>query len=228
MSIQVTCKSCLTRFNVSDKFAGKEGPCPKCKEKIKIPEKEEEVVIHAPKPDGPVDSKGKSISNPIVREEASFTKIGIGITVAAVVAAIGLALWVRGMEEKPTVMIVFGALLLAPPLTWAGYTFARDQELEPFRGKELWARIAICSLLFAGLWLLYAWVPAYVMDYKSVSEMPIGAVAVALAAIVAVGSTISVITFEFEFTGGLVHCALYFIATLLLALLAGIPMFQST
>ena len=48
MPIRVTCSSCHARFNVSDQFAGKEGPCPKCKTMIKIPDKEEEVVIAVP------------------------------------------------------------------------------------------------------------------------------------------------------------------------------------
>ena len=35
MAIDVTCPSCHTRFQVSDKFAGKSGPCPKCKNTIR-------------------------------------------------------------------------------------------------------------------------------------------------------------------------------------------------
>ncbi|MEC8508925.1 MAG: MJ0042-type zinc finger domain-containing protein, partial [Planctomycetota bacterium] len=34
MSIRVTCPGCHARFNVSDQFAGKSGPCPKCKKTI--------------------------------------------------------------------------------------------------------------------------------------------------------------------------------------------------
>ena len=48
MPINVTCPGCLKRFSVADKFAGKQGPCPKCKKIITIPKKEDQVVIHAP------------------------------------------------------------------------------------------------------------------------------------------------------------------------------------
>ena len=48
MPIQVVCPGCKKRFQVSDKFAGKQGPCPSCKATIKIPDKGEEVTIHAP------------------------------------------------------------------------------------------------------------------------------------------------------------------------------------
>src|SRR5688572_29605238 len=37
MPIQVTCPGCKAQFNVSEKFAGKNGPCPKCKAPIVIP-----------------------------------------------------------------------------------------------------------------------------------------------------------------------------------------------
>ena len=41
MPIQVTCPSCLKRFQVSDKFAGKSGPCPNCKKSLRVPDKSE-------------------------------------------------------------------------------------------------------------------------------------------------------------------------------------------
>ncbi len=37
MAIQVTCMSCGARFAVEDKYAGREGPCPKCKAVIRVP-----------------------------------------------------------------------------------------------------------------------------------------------------------------------------------------------
>lgn len=37
MPIQVTCPGCKATFSVSEKFAGKQGPCPKCKAPIQVP-----------------------------------------------------------------------------------------------------------------------------------------------------------------------------------------------
>ena len=73
MPIQVTCPGCLKRFTVNDKFAGKSGPCPSCRKVIKIPDKSEEVVIHAPEQSGPKDSTGKSVLKPLRRKEVKLS-----------------------------------------------------------------------------------------------------------------------------------------------------------
>ena len=73
MPINVTCPNCQTRFKVSDKFAGQTGPCPKCKSPIKIPKKEEEVVIHSPDEFGPKDTSGRAVLKPLERQEANYT-----------------------------------------------------------------------------------------------------------------------------------------------------------
>ncbi len=225
MAIRVTCPKCLKRFNVSDKFAGKKGPCPECKTTIVIPDKTEEVVIHAPELEGPKDSKGRSVLKPITRDVPGITRRGVLMVVGAIIASIAAALFVRSMDAVPTIIPALGALLLAPVFVYSGYSFAREQELEPFIGRELQSRVALCSVLFAMLWLLYAFVPAYVMDYKSVGELPIAAFFIALAVMVTIGSFISVLIFELETGGGIVHSSFYVIGTLLLAMLAGIPLF---
>lgn len=226
MKIQVTCSKCLTRFGVSEKYAGKKGPCPKCKATIEIPALEDQVVVHAPEEFGPKDEKGRAVLKPIEREEVPITRWGIVSVLAAIVAAVIASIMIRSLGDVHWAIPIVGALLLAPPLIWSGYTFARDQELEAYQGEELRPRIAICSVLFVGLWLLYAWLPAYVMDYDSAGELPIAAVVVALAAMIGIGSMISTLTFELESIGGIVHAGFYFIVTLLLALLSGIPLFS--
>ena len=54
MAINVVCPGCRSRFAVSEKFAGKTGPCPKCKQPIVIPTPAaKDVVVHEPEPAQP-------------------------------------------------------------------------------------------------------------------------------------------------------------------------------
>ena len=91
MPIPVTCPGCLARFTVSDKYAGKQGPCPKCKQTITVPDKSQEVVIHAPENYGPKDAGGRPVLKPIKRVE--FTPNGFQIVVAIGVAAVSIIVW---------------------------------------------------------------------------------------------------------------------------------------
>ncbi len=226
MPIQVTCPSCLKRFQVSDKFAGKSGPCPNCKKTIRIPEKAEEVVIHAPEDGAPKDRSGRSVLKPLERTETEVTRRGMLITAGAVLSAIGLAIGLRltatdGSEPQVWARVA-GALLLAPPLVWAGYAFVRDSELAPYVGSELRNRVLLLSVMFAALWLLYAFLPSYLLDLESASEMSFIWFGIVFCLMLGVGAFASVATFELEFANGLAHAGLYLIATLLLGLLSGI------
>ncbi len=77
MSIQITCQKCHKRFKVSEKFAGKSGPCPNCKATIRVPEKSEEIVIHAPENLGPRNASGQAVLKPIEREEVQATPVAV-------------------------------------------------------------------------------------------------------------------------------------------------------
>ncbi len=226
MPIQVTCPKCLTRFSVSEKFAGKKGPCPKCKSQIEVPEVEDAVVIHAPADDAPKDSKGQSVLKPIKRKETRLSRRQGLLLVGAVVLALAVALGLRAVEGSgKTVAIVVGAIVLAPPLIWAGYSFAYDQELDPYVGGELRNRVLILSAIFAALWLIYAYVPMYVLELSKPSEMSIVVAAVMFAIILAMGTMGAVGVFELETVGGLTVAGVYFVGTLFLAYVAGVPLF---
>jgi hypothetical protein len=224
MPIQVTCPGCLTRFQVNDKFAGKKGPCPKCKNQIQIPEPGDAVVIHNPEGDGPKDSSGKLVLKPIARQETRTTRFGIVMTIGAVVLAIAGAAGLRTVDPIPLLIKIFGVLVIAPPLVWAGYSFARDQELDAYRGKELWTRVSILSVVFAASWAIYAFVPAYLFDLEIAANADYWLVGVALAVMMVVGTFAAVATFELETGNGFAVAALYYVSVLLLALIAGIPL----
>ena len=221
MPIQVTCPSCLKRFQVSDKFAGKTGPCPNCKKQIKVPDKSEEVVIHAPEDGAPKDRAGESILKPIERTETDVTRKGMLITGGAILAAIGFAVGFRVTGGLPIWAAIVGAILLAPPLVWAGYAFVRDSELAPYTGEELRNRVLILSGIFALLWLIYALVPSYVNDLENPNEMSFLAFGIIFSIMLVIGAFASVGAFELEFTSGLAHAGLYLIATMVLAVISG-------
>jgi hypothetical protein len=226
MPIQVTCPSCLKRFQVSEKFAGKSGPCPNCKKTIKIPEKNEEVVIHAPDDGAPKDRTGKSVLKPLERTETQVTRRGMLMAAGSVLTAIGVAVGLRltaaeGAEPQIWARVI-GAILLAPPLVWAGYTFVRDSELAPYVTTELRNRVLILSAIFAALWLLYAFLPSYLLDLDTAAEMSCLWFGIVFCIMLAAGAFASVATFELEFMSGLAHAGLYLIATLILGVLAGI------
>jgi len=222
MSINVVCTGCKKRFVVSDKFAGQEGPCPKCKTVISIPRKEDEVVVHAPEEAGPKDSKGRSVVQPILREEATFSKglaIGIG---GAVVASLIAALVLRGFDgDVPFLIRALGVILLAPPLVLGGYAFLRDSELEPYRGQELAIRVASCSAVYALTWGIFVWIQ-WVLELP---QFEIWQVLVVGALAVLAGGFAAFASFDLDYLVGMVHYGLYLIVTVVLSYIAKINPF---
>jgi len=224
MAIDVTCPSCLTRFQVSDKFAGKSGPCPKCKKTIKVPEKKAEVVIHAPEVSGPKDSKGVAVLKPIGRTEARLTTTQIIAIVGSVIVVIALAAVLRTQSKDiQNLAAILGAVLLGPPLAFAGYTFLRDDELEPYRGKEVLLRSLACGLAFAAIWGAYWLVFTYWYDFKPIKDGAPNwtAVGIAVPIMIAIGSFAAQASFELELAMGSLHYALYLISTVLLRFIMG-------
>ncbi len=221
MSIPVTCPSCLTRFNVSEKFAGKSGPCPKCQKTIKIPEKSEEVVIHAPEHSGPKDSKGQAVLKPLRRKEVALS---LPIIMAAVISCliifgIALGLGLTG-GEPPTALLAISSIGLAIPIAILGYWFLHDDELQGYGGRQLWIRGAVCALGFAATWGLYAFVPWY-LSGSPMAEISAGEMALFVAIMIAMGTAVSVLALELEIVQGLLHYMLYFAISFVLAWLAG-------
>ena len=223
MSIRVTCNKCHTRFNVSEKFAGKEGPCPKCKTKIRVPMPTDEVRIEAPKTKGPTDTEGRAIVAPILRQETVLSSVQITMLVAGLIGFLVLAFGMRfaGLEDGSqlwSVILGIGALLLAVPLTFVTYHIIRNNDLEPFRGFELWKRVAICGAVFAVTWFA---LPAAAYAFRG--QYFIGSWALASVAMFAAGAIASMGCFEFDWLLGVVHYGLYFAVAVVGRFLAGLP-----
>jgi len=221
MPINVVCPGCKKRFAVSDKFAGKKGPCPKCKTIIQVPEKGEEVVIHAPEDFGPKDSKGRAVLKPIARKETKVSPVVTGVIVVSIVVVLVVAWMFRSPEgEVPTILLIVGAFGLAPPLAWAGYAFLRDDEFEPFQGRELWVRVGACSLVYALLWGLIPLIAGYGLRLEELELIHMAFIAPVL---IGLGAFTAYVSLDFDFGMGALHYGLYLTVTVLLRLILGLP-----
>ncbi|MEM6799736.1 MAG: hypothetical protein AAF589_09495 [Planctomycetota bacterium] len=224
MPITVTCPGCLKRFSVGDQHAGKQGPCPQCKELITIPKLDEQVVIHAPDDGAPKDAKGRSVLKTTKTKDGKFSPIvagGVGLVSLLVLVVALLARFGTAPAGLP--VLATGAVVLGPLLAWAGYGFLRDSELEPYTGNALLVRTLVCGLGFAAGWGAYA-----LLCYQLGGEWPIGSLApfqmlIAAAGAVAAGTLASYASLDLEPTIAGVHCALYLLVTILLRWIMALP-----
>lgn len=226
MPISVLCPSCHSRFQVSEKFAGQTGPCPKCKQPIKIPAKSEEVVIHAPDEFGPKDVTGRAVLKPIEREETSISMVAIVGIIASALACLVLAFFVGRMysgspDGVPMVFLAIGAVALGPPLAAGCYGLFRDAELAPYRGGALMVRSLICGLVYAALWGVYWFVKTNVLG----GEVEMFHVVFIAPALIAVGGGVPTVSLDLDYTNGMLHYGVYLITTGLLRLLMGLTVY---
>ena len=185
-----------------------------------VPDKSQEVVIHAPEI-GPKDSKGVSVLKPLKRAEFKLSTREMIVAGVLAVLSLGLAIFARQFTEPPTLLMAFGILALAFPLAWVGYSFFHDDELEEYSGKERSARVGVCALIFAVTWGLY-WFLAIYFGNKTLADVDAVQFAVYLGIMFAVGSLGSLVAMDLAFGQALLHYAMYFAVTFLLALLAGV------
>ncbi len=219
MPIPVVCPGCKIRFNVSDKFAGKKGPCPKCKTIILIPAPaKDEIKIHAPQEfaAGGLDKKGRPALKPIARQETKVDPKLVAAIVGGMAVVLLLCLVLRGVEDK-TPLIAIGLALIAPPLAVGGYSVLRDQELEAYRGRELWVRATICGAVYALLWALY--IPLQISGltgdpYQWLFVAPV---------FIGVGAGAAFSTFDLDFGSGALHYCFFLLVTLLLRSAIALP-----
>ncbi|MFV2067624.1 MAG: hypothetical protein ACC645_11650 [Pirellulales bacterium] len=221
MPIDVICPGCHARFKVSDKFGGKKGPCPKCKELIRVPDASEKVVIHAPEHSeaGAKDATGQYVLKPIEREETKVPPLVVAGIVALALVVIVLAFLLRGVEEK-RIFLAVGAIVLAPPLVLGGYTFLRNDELAPYTGRSLAVRTLLCSAVYAALWGAYTY--AY---FLMVGDAPVVAwnVLPLAVAILFVGGGTAFVCYDLDLGSGVFHYCFYLLITVLLRMAMGLP-----
>jgi len=228
MSILVVCTGCHKSFNVSDKFAGKSGPCPDCKTVLTIPTKDQEVLVHAPEGFGPKGADGQATYKPISKEEVRATPVmwtlavGLVILIPVIAFIIGRLLPETPMAASRLVTLGIGAFLIAPVLVWSGYSFLRNDELEPYRGQALWIRISICSVVYAALWGVYAYMVSMLVGDARPEMFHM---LVIVPVMVVAGGIASLVTLELDTTAAGIHYGYYLAATVLLRWIMGIDAF---
>ncbi len=225
MPIDVTCTGCKTRFKVSEKFAGQKGPCPKCKTVIQIPSKADEVVVHAPEEFGPKTKAGVGVLKPISRKEVKLSPLLLVSIISGVFMVLVAALLLRSLDKISPWVLGIGAFALAVPLVWAGYSFLRDDELEPHRGQSLVLRILVCSMVYALLWGAYVWLPPLAL---SLDQLELFHLLFILPPIMVVGALAAFATLDLDFGTGLIHYAFYLLITVVLCFIMGISLLGTT
>ena len=218
MAIRVTCPGCHKRFSVSEKFAGKSGPCPNCKTVIRIPTKDEEVKLHGPEELG-AGVRGSVATKPILREETKLEPVAIASIVAGVLVTL-LVTAILGRSgffaEGAVVKSAIALLLISPPLVIAGYSFLHGEEdLEPYRGMPLYARAGICSVVYIVLWGVYAYVAGRFLTGELWQWLFV------VPPFLCLGGLVALASLDLDFGSGFFHYCFYLFVTVVLRWLAG-------
>lgn len=217
MAILVVCRNCMSRFSVSESFAGRKGPCPKCKEIIEIPKVDEQVKVHAPEHSEAAarGASGQLILKPVARAKTDVpVAVWIGVGIAALVLLIVAATVRIALESPPNWLLWAGALLLAPPCAVGSYFFLRDEELGGYVGRELWLRASIAGAVHALYWLAFSYVrPAETYEWFFF-----------LPPLVAAGGAAGYFALDLDYFGGVMNFCFYLVVTAILAWIMGVPL----
>ncbi|RLS33442.1 MAG: hypothetical protein DWH79_06980 [Planctomycetota bacterium] len=220
MAIQVLCGSCKATFAVSDQFAGRTGPCPKCKAPITIPAAPiKGVTIHEPEaPSTTSTATGRAPTAPFKRTDRGVTAIqwtllAMGSVLALAAAMVARVVW---HGDPPREFLAAGAVLLAIPCAFLGYAAIRERELAPHRGRSLLLRTLICAAVYAALWAAYGFLPPGIEMWQWLYVAPI---------FVGIGAFAAFACFDFESGSAVAHFSLYLLVTAGLRWLAGVTTF---
>jgi len=220
MAIQVLCSSCGSRFTVSDQFAGRTGPCPKCKKPITVPKPAvKAVTIHEPEPATPTGPGQRPATVPFKRvDKPVATRTWILTAVGAIVLL--FAAWAIGRATRPVGppagLLLAAAFGVAIPCVVLGYAALRERELEPYRGRTFIIRTLICAAVYTALWAVKGLLPADMTAemWQWLYLAPLFVVPGALAALA---------TLDLDWGPATAHFSFYVLVTALLRWLAGLP-----
>jgi hypothetical protein len=218
MAILVVCPGCTSRFTVSDRFAGRTGPCPKCKKPITVPRPQADAVtIHEPERSGtapgskPVTVPFRSLDRPV--PPLAFALGGAG---AAMLLFLAWIMGAVGGGPPPAWLALATAFLVGAPCAAIGYAALRNREMDAYRGSSLVLRCLGCAAVYAALWAVRGLLPddAVREMWQWIIIAPAFALPGALAALVA---------FDLDWGAAAAHFSFYVLFTALLRWLSGLP-----
>ena len=231
MPIPVVCPGCKARFTVSDQFAGRTGPCPKCKQPIKVPTPAAKaVVIH--EPEAPVASStgtGKAPTAPIKRRDKAVPMRAFLLTAVGGIACMGFAALLPVIYPSPSgeggsqtaipaSLLLLGAVAVAVPTVILGYAAVRNRELEPYTGRPLYTRALACAAVYAALWAVRGSIPLW--TEWQLTDMYEWFIIGPL--FMAAGTLTALASLDLEPGNAAVHFSFYVLFTALLRWLAGL------
>jgi len=219
MAITVVCVKCRARFSVNEKFAGRTGPCPKCQAPIRIPTKKEEVKIFGDEEfaSGGRNAAGKLVLKPIARTETHF-QAGQAMVIAVSVLGAFLLAWLGGkVLADSTVLCAVALLAISPPLVVAAYAFLRDDEKEPYQGKELLVRAAVCAVGFVLLWGALSYLSGTLLTGELWQWLFV------VPPFLALGGALPTFSLDLDYGDGVFHYVFYMLVTLALRWTTGMP-----
>jgi hypothetical protein len=176
-----------------------------------------EIVIHEPEAAGPKGVSGRPVSKPIARRETKIALVPALIATAGALVTVAVSRIAREPLQTNFWLRAAGLALVSAPLAAGGYTFLRDDELEPHRGRSFWLRSSICAAIYVGLWGCYDLIPA------DLTKEPWIWVFIGIP-FFAVGAGAALATLDLDITNGFFHYCFYVLVTLLLGWIIGLSM----
>jgi hypothetical protein len=176
-----------------------------------------EVKIHEPEAAGPKGVSGRPVSKPIARRETKIAMVPAMIAAAGALVTLAVSRIAREPLQANFWLRALGLALISAPLAAGGYTFLRDDELEPHRGRWFWFRSSVCAAIYIGLWGCYYLIPA------DITKEAWSWCFIALP-FLAIGAGTALATLDLDFTNGFFHYCFYVLVTLLLGWVAGLSM----
>jgi hypothetical protein len=114
-------------------------------------------------------------------------------------------------------LVTLVLLTLSPVLVMAAYQFLYDDELEPYRNKELYIRVAACAATYAVLWALLALIKSQGVPLDELLPWLVIAPLYFVA-----GTFTAQFSLDLEMGNAFFHYAFYVVVTIVLATIAGI------